>query len=492
RSWRSRHVPHLTSASLPPTIAPPPLLPPLAPRPPPRAPRIGAPSPVRLLTFRPPRSACGALPAGIHGDCVCLVSPILGRPQMEVDALAIVATALAHSSPGGDPGRQFPALLRAASALAGHGSSRPFRERRAQGRRSGNPVFRSPPGRARACLRLRQQQMFRCSQRPPIPPPRPGRRPGSLPRSQQSPLQPTPPPLPAPVTQTTPPPQSVPNPLSGPAPASAVVPPGGWQRVKLSRHQKRRQFRQPAPMPSQPPLAPPRQQPRPLQPPSTHSPLRRFPLPPQPPPPHPPASPAPQPSSSAAPSPAPLECPQLFLGGRRIPIPWEVMGYLRAEEAPDVQSPPPSTQPSSPPPPVSPDPSPPPSPEGISLPGSPPRSRAYRITQRVGHVGTCLTLLAMVLNQLHLFQLWQMRPGEVPPVLSALEQEEGVAAAMQMLEMLPLIGLVPDSPGAALGPGPAALRRLVLPALKAPRDVVPPATSMLRWMDGWLSWILAE
>ncbi|CAI5503918.1 unnamed protein product [Closterium sp. Naga37s-1] len=107
--------------------------------------------------------------------------PLFLVPQMEVDALAIVATALAHSSPGGVPGRQAPALLRAASALAGHGaSSRPSRERRVQGRRSRDPVFRSPPGRAPACLRPRQQQMFRRSQRPPIPPPRSGRRPALL------------------------------------------------------------------------------------------------------------------------------------------------------------------------------------------------------------------------------------------------------------------------------------------------------------------------
>ncbi|CAI5522688.1 unnamed protein product [Closterium sp. Naga37s-1] len=187
--------------------------------------------------------------------------PLFLVPQMEVDALAIVATALAHSSPGGVPGRQAPALLRAASALAGHGaSSRPSRGRRVQGRRSRDPVFRSPPGRAPACLRPRQRQMFRRSQLPPMPPPRSGRRPGSLPRSQQSSPQPTPLPVPTLVTQTTSPPRTVPDPPPDPAPASAVVAPGGWQSVKLSRRQKRRQFCQPAPMLSQPPLAPPRQQ----------------------------------------------------------------------------------------------------------------------------------------------------------------------------------------------------------------------------------------
>ncbi|CAI6002268.1 unnamed protein product [Closterium sp. NIES-64] len=78
------------------------------------------------------------------------------------------------------------------------------------------------------------------------------------------------------------------------------------------------------------------------------------------------------------------------------------------------------------------------------------------------------------------------------PVVSSSEQEKAAAAAMQMLRMLPLIGLVPGSPSSALGPGPASLRRLALAALQAPRDIVSAAASVLRWMDGRLSWILAE
>ncbi|CAI5526250.1 unnamed protein product [Closterium sp. Naga37s-1] len=80
---------------------------------------------------------------------------------MAVDALAIVASALAEASPGGAPRGQVPALLRAASALAGREtSSRPSRERRAQQRRSHDPMYRPPPGRAPACLRPWQQQAY--------------------------------------------------------------------------------------------------------------------------------------------------------------------------------------------------------------------------------------------------------------------------------------------------------------------------------------------
>ncbi|CAI7876200.1 unnamed protein product [Closterium sp. NIES-53] len=81
---------------------------------------------------------------------------------------------------------------------------------------------------------------------------------------------------------------------------------------------------------------------------------------------------------------------------------------------------------------------------------------------------------------------------DVPPAMSQQEQEEAVAAAMEMLPMLPTIGLVSGSPRSALGPGPASLRRLALAALQAPWDIVPAAASVLRWMDGRLCWILAE
>ncbi|CAI7764675.1 unnamed protein product [Closterium sp. NIES-53] len=125
-------------------------------------------------------------------------------------------------------------------------------------------------------------------------------------------------------------------------------------------------------------------------------------------------------------------------------------------------------------------------------PDSPPVERALRVEQRVGHVGTCLTLLAMVLDQFHAYQSHQARPEEGYSAMSQQEQKEAVAAAMEMLRMLPTIGLVPGSPGSALGPGPASLRRLALAALQSPRDIVPAAASVLRWMDGRLCWILAE
>ncbi|CAI7772707.1 unnamed protein product [Closterium sp. NIES-53] len=51
-------------------------------------------------------------------------------------------------------------------------------------------------------------------------------------------------------------------------------------------------------------------------------------------------------------------------------------------------------------------------------------------------------------------------------------------------------GDVSVSFGNALGAG--SLRRLALAALQSPRDIVPAAASVLRWMDGRLCWILAE
>ncbi|CAI5503697.1 unnamed protein product [Closterium sp. Naga37s-1] len=87
-------------------------------------------------------------------------------PEMTSAALALVAVALAEASPGGVPGRQVPALLRAVLALAGlETSSPPSRERRGQSRCSRNPVYCPPAGRAPACLRSRQQQTFVRTQR---------------------------------------------------------------------------------------------------------------------------------------------------------------------------------------------------------------------------------------------------------------------------------------------------------------------------------------
>ncbi|CAI5943072.1 unnamed protein product [Closterium sp. NIES-65] len=93
---------------------------------------------------------------------------------------------------------------------------------------------------------------------------------------------------------------------------------------------------------------------------------------------------------------------------------------------------------------------------------------------------------------LHVYQARLWLEDAPPPPMALQEQEKATAAAMQMLRMLPLIGLVPGSPSSALGPGPASLRRLALAALQAPRDIVSAAASVLRWMDGRLSWILAE
>ncbi|CAI5934504.1 unnamed protein product [Closterium sp. NIES-64] len=98
-----------------------------------------------------------------------MVAPL---PMMAADALALVAVALAEASPVGVLGRQVPALLLAVSALAGlESSSPPSHERRGQSRRSRNPIYRSPPGRAPAYLRPRQQQAFRRTQRQPSRPP---------------------------------------------------------------------------------------------------------------------------------------------------------------------------------------------------------------------------------------------------------------------------------------------------------------------------------
>ncbi|CAI5528070.1 unnamed protein product [Closterium sp. Naga37s-1] len=97
---------------------------------------------------------------------------------MTTDALALVATALAAASPGGVPGNQVPALLRAASLLAGHEATSPSsrgrgEQRREKRRSSRGAVFHPPPGRAPACLRPRQQQPFRRTQRPSSHPLRP-------------------------------------------------------------------------------------------------------------------------------------------------------------------------------------------------------------------------------------------------------------------------------------------------------------------------------
>ncbi|CAI5978145.1 unnamed protein product [Closterium sp. NIES-65] len=72
------------------------------------------------------------------------------------------------------------------------------------------------------------------------------------------------------------------------------------------------------------------------------------------------------------------------------------------------------------------------------------------------------------------------------------EQTAAVAAAEELKHYLPLIGFVPGSPGAALGPGPGALVRLAESAQEDPLDLVAAAASILRWLDGRLCWVLVE
>ncbi|CAI5948125.1 unnamed protein product [Closterium sp. NIES-64] len=371
----------------------------------------------------------------------CLASPWLAPgsalvfpvTMMANDALALVATALAEASPGGVPGDQVPALLRAASVLAG--LEAPFsRGRRRQSRQLRGPVYRSPPGRVPACLRLRQLHRFRRPHRRPAHPPRSGLRP--VPLSPQSPPQPVQTPLQAPVTPSAPPPRSVPEPLVVPSPPVAV--PGGWERVRLSRRQRQRQARQAQQQPSsqlpqqQPPPAPQQLHPQPSRPPLSQTPLRHFPLSPRPQPPRPPSSPVP-------------------------PAPPDVQLFPHVPRDPHVAA------------------------HVVATP--------FHVEQRVMHVGTCLTLLSYVLDQLH---VCLARQGvEVGGMLPS-EQSAAVSAAREMLHYLPLIGLVQGAPGAALGSGPGAMLRLAESAQGAPLGLVSAAASVLRWMDGRLCWIRSE
>ncbi|CAI5479391.1 unnamed protein product [Closterium sp. Yama58-4] len=140
-----------------------------------------------------------------------------------------------------------------------------------------------------------------------------------------------------------------------------------------------------------------------------------------------------------------------------------------------------------------PQPSPPPPPLPLQPPTLPVAAPAATlpplVEQRVVHVGTCLTLLSYVLDQLH---LCVVRQGvEVAGMLPS-ERTAAVSAAQEMLRYLPLIGLVSAAPGVALGPGPGAVMRLAESARGAPLGLVSAAAAVLRWMDGRLCWILAE
>ncbi|CAI5965837.1 unnamed protein product [Closterium sp. NIES-65] len=381
---------------------------------------------------------------------------------MTTDALALMAVALAEASPGGVLGSQVPALLRAVSALAGPAaSSSTSLVQRRRRRRSGALESLPQPGRAPASLRPRQQQAFRRSQRQSSRLPPLGRR--LAPQSQQTPPPPARSATPAPVTRIAPPPQYVPDSRPASSPQPPPVQPAGWQRAKLSRRQRQRQRRQQTPGPQalqQPRLQTPHQPPpRAAQPPPAQSPLRRFPLPLHP---H-------QHRSSVyhvPPSPPPpAQVPQSVSGPSSF--------HQYSFQGPPVQHPWVPVTPPAPPPPQA------------VVPGQPPTL----VEQRVMHVGTCLTLLSYVLDQLHVTLVQQeVQIGEMQPA----EQTAAVAAAEELQHYLPLIGFVPGSPGAALGPGPGALARLAESAQEDPLDLVAAAASVLRWLDGRLCWILVE
>ncbi|CAI5498612.1 unnamed protein product [Closterium sp. Naga37s-1] len=251
--WCFRHVPVrsgilvLGNALRPPR---PPLKPPRAsPRPPRPAPVPPAVPTALLVTPRP---------AGIQG-----VRPPRGGPQVIVPSLAdrripcVPGTPPPASADSAGPGvtggglspgsAEVPALLRAVSALAGREpSSCLSRERRAQQRRSRDPMY----------LRPRQQQSFRRTQRQPSHPPRACLRPAPLPPPPQ-------PPQPVPVALPSSPPPLIPAPPPSPPPVpvapQAAVLPGQWRRVKLSCRQRQRQSRQQSSAPPQSPLPPPAQ-----------------------------------------------------------------------------------------------------------------------------------------------------------------------------------------------------------------------------------------
>ncbi|CAI6000963.1 unnamed protein product [Closterium sp. NIES-65] len=428
-------------------------------RPPRGGPQVIAPSRADLLvptastaTFGPVAAAVVSVTAGPHWwRGLGFPAPASARPaslsarwrspqplrrEMAADVLALVATALAAASPGGVPGRQVPALLQAASVLAGRGAS--SRERRKRQRQSREPVYHSPPGRVPACLRPRHQQRFRRTQRQAAPSLRSGVvAVASLP--QPRPQQPQPSPA---VTgmQPTPVPFDTP-PRSHPPPQVAAVQAVAPQPARLSRSQRRQQSRQRTlPTPSQPFVSPPApsSSPQPQQ-------LRQS----------PPAAPHPRPQQHQQPPPNqfPLPQPQLH------------------------QPPAPQVQPF------------PPIPRAPRAAAAPVAATPLHIEQHVMHVGTCLTLLSYVLDQLHMCLARQSLAvgGMVPS-----EQSAAVAAATEMLHYLPLIGLVPGAPGAALGPGPGAMMRLAESTQQAPLGLVSAAASVLRWMDGRLCWILAE
>ncbi|CAI5976386.1 unnamed protein product [Closterium sp. NIES-65] len=107
---------------------------------------------------------------------------------------------------------------------------------------------------------------------------------------------------------------------------------------------------------------------------------------------------------------------------------------------------------------------------------------------RSEHPGSTVSaVVPSVLLQVSLVQQ-EVQIGAMQPA----EQTAAVAAAEELKHYLPLIGFVPGSPGAALGPGPGALARLAESAQEDPLDLVAAAASVLRWLDGRLCWVLVE
>ncbi|CAI5480331.1 unnamed protein product [Closterium sp. Yama58-4] len=162
--------------------------------------------------------------------------------------------------------------------------------------------------------------------------------------------------------------------------------------------------------------------------------------------------------------------PQLFLGGREIPIPWEVLSTPQPTVAPAASA-------------AALD-------ERWSRGGEcPPAEWLRRVERRVATVGTVLELLASVLDQLH---LGLVRGRVACPPLLKRERAVVVTAAWRMMGSFPQMGLETGSPGVGSGPGPSAVRRLASSVRRVPLDLVPAASALLRWLDGRLALILAD
>ncbi|CAI5934678.1 unnamed protein product [Closterium sp. NIES-65] len=176
------------------------------------------------------------------------------------------------------------------------------------------------------------------------------------------------------------------------------------------------------------------------------------------------------PAPTAPPALPPRALPQLFLGGCEIPRPCEVLSTPQPAAAPVASA-------------AAPD-------EPCSRwEECPPVERLRRVEQRIATVGTVLELLALVLDQLHSGLL---RGRVVCPPLSKRQRAVVVTAARRMMGSLPQMGLETGSPGLGSGPGPSAVRRLASSVRRAPLDLVPAASALLRWLDGRLALILAD